>query len=151
MIEPATVPGTPISPNPKRNAILAFVLSILMGIGLVILVDRMDRRLRDANEIEKLVGVPLLAVVSRDAFPGGRPSKRHALAFQTLRDSLTYFNVDEQLRTIAVTSPLKGDGKTTVATNLAVSLARANKKVILVDADLRRPQVGKRMGVDDSH
>ena len=149
-IEPATMPSSPISPNPKRNAILAFVLSLLAGVGLVILVDRMDRRLRDANEIEKIAGVPLLAVVAREAFPGGRPSKRHALAFQTLRDSLTYFNVDETLRTIAITSPLKGEGKTTVATNLAVSLARANKRVILVDADLRRPQVGQRMGVDES-
>ena len=150
VIEPATVPASPISPNPKRNAILALVLAILLGVGLVILVDRMDRRLRDANEVEKLTGVPLLAVISREAFPGGRPSKRHALAFQTLRDSLTYFNVDEALTTIAITSPLKGEGKTTVATNLAVSLARSNKKVILVDADLRRPQVGRRMGVDES-
>lgn len=150
VIEPAVVPASPISPNPKRNAILAFVLAVLAGVGLVILVDRMDRRLRDANEIEKLTGVPLLAVISREAFPGGRPSKRHALAFQTLRDSLTYFNVDETLRTIAITSPLKGEGKTTVATNLAVSLARANNQVILVDADLRIPQIGRRMGVDES-
>ena len=151
VIEPATVPAEPVSPNPRRNAILAFILAILAGVGIVILVDRMDRRLRDADEVEKLVGVPLLAVISKEAFPGGRPSKRHALAFQTLRDSLTYFNVDETLKTIAITSPLKGEGKTTVATNLAVSLARANKRVILVDADLRRPQVAARMGVDESH
>jgi capsular exopolysaccharide synthesis family protein len=151
VIEPATAPASPVSPNPRRNAILAFVLALLMGVGLVILVDRMDRRLRDANEVEKLVGVPLLAVISNEAFPGGRPAKRTALAFQTLRDSLTYFNVDEQLTIIAVTSPLKGEGKTTVATNLAVSLARANNRVILVDADLRRPQVAKRMGVDEDH
>jgi capsular exopolysaccharide synthesis family protein len=149
VIEPPTPPASPVSPNPKRNAILAFILSLLTGVGLVILVDRMDRRLRDADEVEKLTGVPLLAVISNEAFPGGRPAKRTALAFQTLRDSLTYFNVDEQLTVIAVTSPLKGEGKTTVATNLAVSLARANKKVILVDADLRRPQVGQRMGVDE--
>jgi capsular exopolysaccharide synthesis family protein len=149
VIEPATVPASPVSPNPRRNAILAFVLALLAGVGLVILVDRMDRRLRDADEVEKLAGAPLLAVISNEAFPGGRPAKRTALAFQTLRDSLTYFNVDEQLTIIAVTSPLKSEGKTTVATNLAVSLARANKKVILVDADLRRPQVAHRMGVGE--
>lgn len=149
VIEPALPPSAPVSPNPKRNAILAFVLALLVGVGLVILIDRMDRRIRDADEVEKLVGVPLLAVISSDAFPGGRPSKRSALAFQTLRDSLTYFNVDEQLTIIAVTSPLKGEGKTTVATNLAVSLARANNTVILVDADLRRPSVAQRMGASD--
>ncbi|MGI8873777.1 MAG: polysaccharide biosynthesis tyrosine autokinase [Egibacteraceae bacterium] len=149
VIEPAAVPGAPVSPNPQRNAILALVLAILAGVGLVILVDRMDRRLRDADEIEKMLGLPLLAVLSKEAFPGGRPTKRSALAFQTLRDSLTYFNVDETLRIIAVTSPLKGEGKTTVATNLAVSLARANNRVILVDADLRRPQVARRMGVEE--
>ena len=148
VIEPATVPGSPVSPNPRRNAMLAFLLALLAGIGLVILIDRMDRRLRNANEIEKLVGVPLLAVIPREAFPGGRPNPSHAVAFQTLRDSLTYFNVDRALTTIAVTSPLKGEGKTTVATNLAVAHARANKRVILVDADLRRPQIAERMGVD---
>jgi polysaccharide biosynthesis transport protein len=149
VIEPPATPAGPVSPNPQRNAILAFVLALLVGVGLVILVDRMDRRLRDADELEKLAGVPLLAVISNEAFPGGRPAKRTALAFQTLRDSLTYFNVDETLTIIAVTSPLKGEGKTTVSTNLAVSLARANRKVILVDADLRRPQVAKRMGVEE--
>jgi len=149
VIEPALAPAAPVSPNPRRNAILAFILALLVGVGLVILIDRMDRRLRNADEVEKLVGVPLLAVISSEAFPGGRPTQRSALAFQTLRDSLTYFNVDEALTIIAVTSPLKGEGKTTVSTNLAVSLARANNKVILVDADLRRPQVAKRMGVSD--
>jgi capsular exopolysaccharide synthesis family protein len=148
VIEPARPPSSPVSPNPRRNAVLAFVLAALLAVGIVVLVDRMDRRLRDADGVERLMGVPLLAVLPRDAFPGGRPSKRHALAFQTLRDSLTYFNVDETLKTIAVTSALKGEGKTTVATNLAVSMARANKKVILLDADLRRPQIAARMGID---
>ncbi len=150
VIEPATPPADPVSPNPRRNAILAFVLATLLAVGLVVLVDRMDRRLRDASRVEQLVGVPLLAVIPKDAFPGGRPSKRHALAFQTLRDSLTYFNVDETLKSITVTSALKGEGKTTVATNLAVSMARANRKVILVDCDLRRPQIAARMGVEEA-
>ena len=66
--------------------------------------------------------------------------------FQTLRDSLTYFNVDQRLASLLVISPLKGDGKTSVATNLAVAFARAGKQVILVDADLRSPQVAPRMG-----
>lgn len=149
VIEPAAVPTTPISPNPGRNAVLALVLSLLAGVGLVILVDRMDRRVRDANELEQLTGLPLLSVISSEAFPGGRPTKRDPLAFQTLRDSLTYFNVDDVLTVLAVISPLKGEGKTTVATNLAVSLARANNKVILVDADLRKSQIAKRMGVSE--
>ena len=148
VIEPAAVPTEPVSPKPRRNALLAFVLAALLAVGLVVLIDRMDRKLRDADQVERLVDAPLLAVIPREAFPGGRPSARLPFAFQGLRDSLTYFNVDETLKTIVVTSALKGEGKTTVATNLAVSIARTNKRVILLDADLRRPQVAKRMGIE---
>jgi capsular exopolysaccharide synthesis family protein len=70
--------------------------------------------------------------------------------FQTLRDSLTYFNVDQRLASLLVISPLKGDGKTSVSTNLAVAFARSGKQVILVDADLRSPQVATRMGTPPS-
>lgn len=149
VVEPAAVPATPVSPQPRRNAILALVAAILVGFVLVVVLERMDRRVRSPEQLEELAEVPLLAVVPAEAFPGGRPARRHAFAFQALRDGLTYFNVDDPLTTIAVVSPLKGEGKTTVATNLAVSYARANKRVILVDGDLRKPQVARRLGIEE--
>ena len=146
VVEPASPPATPISPNPRRNAILAFVVALLIAAGAVALAERLDRRLHDSRDLERLTGTPLLAQVPASAFPGSAPDPQLPVVFQTLRDSLTYFNVDQRLASLLVISPLKGDGKTSVATNLAVAFARAGKQVILVDADLRSPQVAPRMG-----
>ena len=146
VVQPAAVPANPVAPNPKRNAILAFIVAALIAAGTVALVERLDRRLHDSRDLERLTGTPLLAQVPSSAFPGAVPDPQLPIVFQTLRDSLTYFNVDQRLASLLVISPLKGDGKTSVATNLAVAFARAGKQVILVDADLRSPQVCTRMG-----
>jgi capsular exopolysaccharide synthesis family protein len=146
VVQPAAAPASPISPNPKRNAILAFVAAILIAAGAVALAERLDRRLHDSRDLERLTGTPLLAQVPASAFPGAAPDPQLPIVFQTLRDSLTYFNVDQRLSSLLVISPLQGDGKTSVATNLGVAFARAGKQVILVDADLRSPQVASRMG-----
>jgi capsular exopolysaccharide synthesis family protein len=146
VVERAGVPASPISPNPKRNAILALVLALLVAAGAVALAERLDRRLHDSRDVERLTGTPLLAQIPSSAFPGAAPDPQLPIVFQTLRDSLTYFNVDQRLASLLVISPLKGDGKTSVSTNLAVAFARAGKQVILVDADLRSPQVATRMG-----
>ena len=148
VVEPAQVPGAALSPNPKRNAILAFVVALLLAAGAVALAERLDRRLHDSRDLEKLTHTPLLAQIPSSAFPGAAPDPQLPIVFQTLRDSLTYFNVDQRLASLLVISPLKGDGKTSVATNLAVAFARAGKQVILVDADLRSPQIGPRMGTE---
>src|SRR5215218_3034333 len=135
VVEAAVAPASAVSPNPKRNAILAFVVSLLIAAGAVALAERLDRRLHDSRDLERLTGTPLLAQVPASAFPGSAPDPQLPIVFQTLRDSLTYFNVDQRLASLLVISPLKGDGKTSVATNLAVAFARAGKQVILVDAD----------------
>ena len=146
VVQPAPVPTAALSPNPKRNAILAFVLALLVAAGAVALAERLDRRLHDSRDLERLTGTPLLAQVPASAFPGAAPDPQLPIVFQTLRDSLTYFNVDQRLSSLLVVSPLQGEGKTSVATNLGVAFARAGKQVILVDADLRSPQVATRMG-----
>lgn len=150
VVEPARVPASPVSPNPKRNAILAFVVALLIAAGAVALAERLDRRLHDSRDLERLTGTPLLAQIPSSAFPGAAPDPQLPIVFQTLRDSLTYFNVDQRLASLLVISPLKGDGKTSVSTNLAVAFARSGKQVILVDADLRSPQVATRMGTPPS-
>ena len=122
------------------------MIALLVAAGAVALAERLDRRLHDSRDMERLTGTPLLAQVPSSAFPGSVPDPQLPIVFQTLRDSLTYFNVDQRLSSLLVISPLKGDGKTSVATNLAVAYARSGKQVILVDADLRSPQAGIRMG-----
>jgi capsular exopolysaccharide synthesis family protein len=149
LVQPAKAPPFATSPRPRRNAALAAVVAVLLGLGAVAFAERLDRRLRDPSDLEPLLGAPLLSVIPKAAFPGERPARTPvAEAFRTLAASLLYFNVDRRVNTVMVASPTKGDGKTTVATHLAIALARDGQNVILVDCDLRRPQVAVRLGIE---
>jgi capsular exopolysaccharide synthesis family protein len=116
----------------------------------VVLAQGADRRLRDPLELEQITDGPLLSVVPAAAFGNERIGPVGEEAFQTLRASLTYFNIDQPISSVLISSPAQGDGKTTVATNLAIAMARAGKDVILVDADLRRPRVTQRLHLDQT-
>jgi capsular exopolysaccharide synthesis family protein len=154
LLQPAFAPEYPISPHPRRNTALAGVVALLLGLLAVAFRERTDRRLREQDELEPLFGAPLLSVIPTVAFPGGRPALEGAREpfrrepFRTLAASLVYFNIDRPLGTVMIASPTKGDGKTTVATYLSIALARDGQDVVLVDCDLRRPQVASRLGVD---
>lgn len=149
VIDAAIPPNGAVAPNPGRNARLALVLALLVAAGLVPLIEVFDRRLRNPEELEGLVEAPLLGTIPRDAFPGGVPGGHVREAFQTLRAALTYFNVDNTLSKVMVASPGRGEGKTTVAANLAIAMAQDERDVILIDGDLRRPQVANRFGLAD--
>ena len=146
VVEPAVPVAEPIAPRVRRTVILAAIVALLLAFGAVVLAQGSDRKIRDPSELEELTGRPLLSAVPRSAF-ADEPDGAAEEAFQTLRASLMYFNVDREIKSVLVTSPAQGDGKTTVATNLARAMARAGKDVILVDADLRRPQVAWRFHV----
>jgi tyrosine-protein kinase len=149
VVQPARAPAEATSPRPRRNTALAVVVAVLLGLGAVGVAERLDRRLREPSDLEPLLGASLLSVIPKAAFPGERPARTPvAEAFRTLAASLLYFNVDRPMQTVMVASPTKGDGKTTVATHLAIALARDGQNVILVDCDLRRPQVGIRLGIE---
>jgi tyrosine-protein kinase len=149
VIDPATPPGAPISPHPGRNARIGFILALLIAAALVPLLDAIDRRLREPDEIESDFDAPLLGSIPEEAFPGKGSGPFVHEAFQTLRAGLTYFNIDRTIKSVLVNSPTRGDGKTTVVANLARSLAEDGRNVVAVDCDLRRPQLAKRLGVGD--
>ncbi len=150
VVERATVPASPSSPRPLRNTALAFVLSVLLAGALVPLLDRLDRNVHDPDELEELSGSRLLAAVPESAF-GRFPPGSEREAFQTLRTSLMYFNVDRPITSLLIASPGAGDGKTTVAMNLAAAMARAQMDVVLVDADLRRLPIAARLDASGRH
>ena len=133
--------------SPGRNALLALILALLISPALVVLFDRFDRTLRRPTELERVVGHTLLTRIPREAFGSGRDGPRAVRAFQRLRDSVIFFDPDRRPDTVAIVSPLEGEGRTTVAVGLARSLADAGRRVALVDADLRDPGVASRMGV----
>ena len=135
------------SPHPGRNALLALILALLISPALVVLFDRFDRTVRRPTELERVVGHTLLTRIPREAFGSGRDGPRAVRAFQRLRDSVIFFDPDRRPDTVAIVSPLEGEGRTTVAVGLARSLADAGRHVALLDADLREPDVASRMGV----
>jgi Mrp family chromosome partitioning ATPase len=148
-----------ISPKPVRNGVLALALGLVLGVGLALLRETLDTRVRTADEVSEAFRAPLLARLPR---PSKRLASRHLLAtlveptgasaeaFRLLRTNLSFASLEHPARSILVTSALKGEGKTTTAANLAVTFARTGRRVALVDLDLRRPALHKFFGLRSS-
>jgi non-specific protein-tyrosine kinase len=147
IVERAIPSATPIGRNTRRAIELGLVIALLLSAGAVVLAEAGDRRLRSPDDLEELTGLPLLSAIPVSAFSSDEGEERDEEAFQMLRAALTYFNVDRQLASVVIASPGQEDGKTTVAVRLAYAVARAGGNVILVDADLRQPRIGPRLGL----
>ncbi len=162
-LDPAGVPGAAFTPQTRRDVILALVLGVVLGVGLAFLLDYLDRRIKDEKTLEKLSGLPVLVGVpvvgrrgwrrrsmqDRSSEVVGFASNRAPLleSFRTLRSTLQYFNVDGNLRKILITSGLPGEGKTVTTINLAISMAMSGRRVIILEADLRRPMLHEYLGL----
>ena len=151
LAQPAVPPTDASSPKVLGNTLVGGVLGLLLGMGLALLFDRVDRRLRDEEEIGEAYGRPVLGTVPQTPTIAGAGVTHHltradAEAFRTLRANLRYFNVGSRLRSIAVASAMPGEGKTTVAWNLALAAAISGQRTLLIEADLRRPGFASRLG-----
>ena len=145
-----------VRPLPKRSALFGGLLGLVLGVGLAFLIEALDRRVLSEREIEQALSVPVLG---RVPLPERRlreanklvmleaPESVHAQTFRKLRTSLEFVNFDREARTIMVTSAVQREGKSTTVANLAVALARAGRRVCLVDLDLRRPTLHTLLGV----
>jgi polysaccharide biosynthesis transport protein len=144
LVQPADVPSSPSSPQTKRNVLLGFILGALLGICLAALLERVDRRVRSVDELEEIYDVPILARIPRSQRLSRRkaeaigPQTQEGEAFRVLRTNLRYFNLDNGVHSILVTSPEAGDGKSTVARTLAMTMAEMGDDVLFVEGDLRK-------------
>lgn len=169
VIDPAMVPSTPARPAKARNVVLAFLVGLVGGIGLALMREYLDNTVKTPDDIETLARLPSLAVVpafsqsSGDAKRNGLlktgssdgydkkielvaqhlPKSQMSEAFRALRTSLLLSQPAHPPQVILVTSALPREGKTTAAANLAVTLAQLGDSTVLVDADLRKPGVGR--------
>jgi polysaccharide biosynthesis transport protein len=146
-----------ISPRPFRDGVIGLLLGLVLGLGLAFLREALDTRVRVAEEISEKLGLTLLARLPSPprklASAEGlamleEPSGTQAEAFRVLRTNLEFVNLDRHAQAIMVTSALESEGKSTTASNLAVAMARAGKRVALVDLDLRRPSIARFFRLD---
>ena len=157
LVRPAITPTSPAEPNPLRTLALAIIVGLLLGLGAAFLADYLDDSVNTAEDLERASGgLPVLGAVPQDNPPDNRPiaislPKDLAVeAYRGLRTSVQFLTMDRNIKVVQVTSPLPGEGKTTTAANLAVLLVQAGKRVVLVDADLRKPRVHEMFVVDPS-
>jgi tyrosine-protein kinase len=157
LVQPAELPTSPSSPRPLRNGVVAALIGLMVGIGLVLLFERLNRRLRDPEEAREAFGLPILATVPESRAITASNMRSAALelpfmeneAFRMLRAQLRYFNVGRDLRTVVVTSHAASVGKSTVAWNLA-RVAATSSRAIVVETDLRDPTLAVQHGLRQS-
>ncbi|MCI0340765.1 MAG: polysaccharide biosynthesis tyrosine autokinase [Planctomycetales bacterium] len=157
VVDRAEVPEFPVKPDPALNLMLAGLLGIVGGVGLSFLLEYLDDRLRTAEEVERALGLPVIGGVPR--FSEGASDEEHDLvtfadpkagaseSFRALRTALLFSPSARAARHLVVTSAAAGEGKTVVSTNLAIALAQGGGRVLLLEADLRRPRVAKTFGI----
>lgn len=146
----ASIPGEPVVPNTARNVAIGFALGIIVGIGLALLRDVLDNTVKDQQTLEELTGTGVVGSIPLDKERRKQPAIAFesdnsgiAEAFRKLRTNLQFLAVDNPPRVIVVTSPMPSEGKSTTAINIALALAEADHKVVLVDGDMRRPTLHK--------
>ena len=150
-IEPAVPSSTPISPNVQRSTLLATLVGALLVMGGIFAIDALDDSVRTPEEVTRKLGLPVLAVISHfdntaeNPITEEKPRSPVSEAFRSLRTNVQYTSVDYPLQTILVTSAEPGEGKTTIAVNLAIVFSQGGRRVTLVDADLRHPSIHKRL------
>jgi capsular exopolysaccharide synthesis family protein len=155
MVDRADVPVEPVSPRPLVNLALALLVALFVTVGSLILRDRLDTTIKSDEALQQASKCSTLGTIGyeRDArrlplIIRARGRSYRAEAFRSLRTNLQFIGVDRHPKSLVITSCLPGEGKSSTAANLAITLAQAGWRVILVDGDLRRPRIPQYLGIE---
>jgi len=147
-VQEADVPNKPVSPNVPLNLALGLLVGLALGVGFAVLRETLDTRIRNERDVEGVTDIPLMGGIAFDPKAKQRPlivqadpKSPRAESFRSLRTNLQFLDVSDQPRSYVITSSIQSEGKSTTAANLAIALTDAGHKVILIDADLRRPKL----------
>jgi polysaccharide biosynthesis transport protein len=162
VIEPAVAPISPDSPRPLLNTLLAAIIGLVVAVSVAFTAEYLDDTVKDSDTVQDVVGLSTLGTVARMKSERGRseiyrlaailyPRSGVVEAYRTLRANIEFASVDAPIRTLLVTSSVPGEGKTITAANLAVVFAQAGRRVLLVDADLRKPGVHLVFDLPNTH
>jgi polysaccharide biosynthesis transport protein len=158
VLEPASLPGSPVSSNKMTMILLSAVIGFGLAAVAAYLLEYLDDTIKNSNDLKKFLNFPLIGHIpqvdngeSDSTFLIKNPRSAVAEAFRTLRTNLEFAAVDKPLKVILVSSAAVGDGKTSISSGLATIMAQGGKTVLLVDADLRRPNVHCHLGLSNKN
>jgi non-specific protein-tyrosine kinase len=138
-----------------RNTALAAMVGLMLAVGVIFLIEALDDTIKTPDDVKKTLGLPVLGVIAKHDAEDGKPITSTtprspvAEAFRSLRTNIQYTAIDSPLEKILVTSTDPREGKSTVVTNLGVVFAQLGRKVTLIDADLRKPSLHRKVGVQN--
>ncbi len=166
LIDNPVKPGAPILPKTKRNIVLGFFLAIIIAAGVIFLKEYIDDSIKNIDELEKTLKIKVIGTIPSIVLKNGELKdsvdnkyRRYLLnelpsgspimeSYKILRTNIIYLN-EGNLKSLTVSSSTKGEGKSTTALNLAMTLSQLSRKVLLVDADLRKPILSKVLGIEN--
>lgn len=153
ILKQAIPPVDPIWPSPPMNLTVGLMAGLLLGVGIVVLREKLNVTVKGAADLARLTDLPVLATIVLDTsetvmpIVRGDPHSRRSEAYRQLRTNLQFAFVDDEPRVVTVTSAVPGEGRTSVAGNLALSLQQLGSRICLLDGDLRRPSVAECFGL----
>ena len=154
-VRTATAPTVPATPKTKTNLAIGLLLGVLLGFGLAVLREVLDTKVRTEADVRKVTDVSVIGSIVYDEDAPKHPlivqtdpHSQRSESFRRLRTNLQFLDIADRPSTFVMTSSIPREGKTTTTINLAIALADAGARVVLVDADLRRPSVATYMGIE---
>lgn len=157
VVSEATTPTSPVNPRPARNLALGLVLGLLLGLGAALLREMFDTSVKADRDIAAVTDLPLIGTIhfddaAKDAplIAQADPHGIRAEAFRALRTNLQFIDAGNNPRVLVITSSLPGEGKTTTAANLALTIGASGARVCVIEGDLRRPKLLEYMGLEGS-
>lgn len=161
ILDRALVPDDPVSPSLRVNVMVAGGISLILGVGLLVLVVFLDRSIKSTADAQQAAGVPVLGVIpllasselprdddrARDMYVHEHPTSRIAECCRSLRTNILFSGADRNLKMIAVSSASPREGKTTSVIYLGTTMAQGGQRVLLIDTDMRRPRLHASTGV----
>ncbi|MGI5287087.1 polysaccharide biosynthesis tyrosine autokinase [Nonomuraea polychroma] len=155
VVDQPRVSSVPVSPKPLVNVAYGALIALFVGIGSILLRDRLDTTVKTSEMLQRLSQSYTLGIIGYDKaargrllIAGDRASSSRSEAYRSLSASLQFIDIDRQRKSLVITSCLPHDGKSSTAANLAIALAQAGRRVVVVDGNLRRPRIRDYFGID---